>query len=146
MSTSNDHRDMIATVAIAAAWSDGSVCDNEKRALQRIMQHLGYPPETLAERLAASAAQHGLESLSVPEDPALRLQMMRYAMAVALADGSLEDSEKDFLERLTRHLGFSPQALRILEMEAEQLAAQQGLSGESSIISRVEALLPKSAL
>lgn len=142
--TQNPHSrsNIILAVALAAAWSDGSVCDNEKRALGAIMDHIGLSPEMLAQRLQSQVSPPSLESLEVPEDFAFRLELLRYAMAVSMADGSLESGELDFLRKLTSHLGVSPQALRILRLEAEGLAREQGEPGPESLLRRVQALLP----
>jgi uncharacterized tellurite resistance protein B-like protein len=146
MATSaNAYRELITTLILAAAWADGSVCDSEKQALQRIMLHLGYLPDEVSQRLAGDLVNPDLEKIPFPEDPCLRLEIVRYAMAVTMADGSLEPSEIDFLLRLTEHLGLSSQTLAILKLEADQLVEQGGAPGPASIVPRVEALLPESS-
>lgn len=129
-------------VAAAAAWSDGTVCPSEARALDVILDHLGFSdPErtSLQERLAREVT---LEEVATPDDPLTRLEMLRYAMAVTLADGSLEDRELDFLRRLVERMGLSQQALVILSLEADKLAAEGGTPSLETVATRVAALLP----
>jgi uncharacterized membrane protein YebE (DUF533 family) len=129
-------------VAFAAAWVDGSICDEEKQALHRVLLHLGYEPDEIAARLESTLEGPKLDTIERPKDLAVGLEMMRYALAVTLADGSLARHEVDFLVQLTAHLGLSKQALAILKLEAENLVGQADVPGLSSIVDRVEALLP----
>lgn len=144
MSQSNLHRDNIAAVAFAAAWADGSICDSEKEALDRVLVHLGFAPAEIQIRIAKAAEAPEPGSIEPPEDLAVRLEMMRYALAVTLADGSLARNEVDFLVQLAEQLGISSRALAILKVEAETLVGQRDVPGLSSIVGRVEALLPES--
>ena len=140
--TPHPHRKVIADIAFAAAWADGSVCDHEKQALDRIFVHLGYQRSEIMAKIQSAMERPSLDPIDLPDDPSVRLEIMRYALAVTLADGQLAETEVNFLAQLTTHLGISSQTLAILKGEAEILVGDRGGQGNYSLVERVEALLP----
>lgn len=130
--------DQIATVAFSAAWADGGFCDQEREILELILQTLGFAPQERRALIEASTSPPPLAD--PPEDISVRLVMMRYAMAVSLADGQLEAGEADFLVSLAKHLGISARAFGILKLEVQKMV---GSMANVDLLRRVEALLPQ---
>lgn len=141
MSQSHPHRDLIANVAFAAAWCDGGICDQEREVLDKVLTRLGYDASERAVRVDEAARPPEPSLAAPPEDFGVRLEMMRYALAVTLADSTLAEHEEQFLAHLAGHLGISGQALSILQVEAENLV---GALPTPDLLRRVEALLPDS--
>ncbi len=139
MSQSLPHRDLIANVAFAAAWCDGGICDQERQVLDQVLTRLGFDAAERASKVDEAARPPEPALAPPPEDFGVRLEMMRYALAVTLADNTLADHEEQFLARLAGHLGISGQALAILQVEAENLV---GALPTPDLLRRVEALLP----
>lgn len=139
---SHPQRFVIFDLALAAAWSDGAVCESEVQALVRVMEHLGYSADEISAWTSAPLEPRELTTLAIPAEPAARLEAVRYAMAVTMADGALEDSELQFLGRLAQHLKLNPQVLSLLCAEAQALVGRQGVTDTESFLRRVETLLP----
>lgn len=140
MSQSHPHRDLIANVVFAAAWCDGGICDQEREVLDRVLTRLGFDESERQARVEEAARPPEPALADPPEDFGVRLEMMRYALAVTLADNTLAAHEEQFLANLATHLGFSGQALAILQVEAESLV---GALPTPDQLHRVEALLPE---
>lgn len=138
MSQRHPAADLIAAVAFSAAWADGAFCQEERLILEVILQNLGLDPEERAQRIAASTSPPPW--VPPPEDLGVRLLMMRYAMAVSLADGQLESDEAEFLVKLAQHLGISGRAFGILKLEVQKMV---GSMADVDLLARVEALLPQ---
>lgn len=130
--------DQIATAAFSAAWADGSFCHQEKAILEVILENLGLESAERQARIEACTSPPPLAP--PPEDFSVRLLMMRYAMAVSLADGAIESGEAEFLVELAQHLGISARAFGILKLEVQKMV---GSLASVDLLQRVEALLPQ---
>jgi tellurite resistance protein len=143
MSFEDPQREAIAAVAFAAAWADGQVGDEEKQALDRILSRLGYKRSEIMARIGAALEGPKSDVIEVPVDEASAIEVMRYALAVTLADGMLSQDEVNFLVTLAAHLGINSSTLSALGQEAQKLLGSQPLSGPKSSANRVEVLLPE---
>ncbi len=139
----NRYRDATAAVLFAAAWCDGDISDFEKQALDRVLQKLGFSRAEIMQMIAAALEGPSQDAIEIPDEPELGPQVMRYALAVGLADGQLSENEVGFLAKLAGHLRLSSAALDALKAEAEGLVADHADTPQGSDrFDRVEALLP----
>lgn len=137
-------RDSISAICIAAAWSDGEISDFEKQALDRIHVQLGYSRAEIMERIGeASKSGPSGESVEIPNDEEAQQEFMRLALAVCLADGTVNQHEINFLSKLANFLSVSPAKLEELRQAAEGLLNPQDVRPESTAPDRIEALLPE---
>lgn len=143
MSSSDHYRDVIAAVVFSAAWADGSIGDEEKQALDRILIRLGYQRSEVMARISAALQGPQLDPIEIPVEPEAGLVIMRYALAVTLADGMLSQDEVGFLVKLAAHLGLDSATMSALGREAESLIGDRSTRTPLGIAERVEALLPK---
>lgn len=81
--------------------------------------------------------------IDVPDDEPTAVEILRYALAVMLADALLTQDEVNYLVKLAAHLKVGSAMLSALGREAEVLLAQIG-QDTASAVGRVEALLPNS--
>jgi hypothetical protein len=140
------YREAIASVIFAAAWADGTVADEEKQALDRVLSRLGYSRAEVMLLIGKALEGPRLEPIELPTEAPGTLEVMRYALAVTLADGSLSHTEITFLAQLASHLRLGSEALDALKGEAERLIGGRTASGPTSASQRVEALLPEGKL
>lgn len=143
-SSSDSYREVIAAVVFSAAWADGSIGDEEKQALDRILIRLGYQRSEVMARIAEALRGPQLDPIEIPIEPEAGLIIMRYALAVTLADGMLSQDEVNFLVKLADHLGLDSATMSALGREAETLIGDRSARAPAGIAERVEALLPKS--
>ena len=143
MSAKETHKDAVTAAIFAAAWADGSVGDQERVALTRILGLLGYSQPEIEERVASAMAGPCPDLIEVPDDEPTAVEILRYALAVMLADALLTQDEVNYLVKLAAHLKVGSAMLSALGREAEVLLAQVG-PDTASALGRVETLLPKS--
>lgn len=137
------YREAVATVVFAAAWADGNVGEQEQVALTRILGRLGFSEPELGERVRRALSGPCDAPIEAPfDDESAAVEMMRYALAVMLADGWLSQEEVNFLVKTAAHLKIGSATLSALGREAEKLVAQIG-QDRASAVERVEALLPE---
>lgn len=103
----------------AAAWADGQVDERDKTILDRVMVSLGIPREKIMELIPRVEATPQGEPQDVPEDPALRHEMMLYTLALCFSDEALVPAETDYLQRLSARLAISAEQLVELRARAE---------------------------
>ncbi len=115
----------IAATIFAAAWADGVVTDQEKMALDRVLVELGFDRGEIMNRIARALEAPKWDPIPMPEDTALKERVMRYALAVCLADGALNEDEVNFLHRLAEYLKMSAQSLNQLKVTAEKVMADR---------------------
>lgn len=138
------YREAVTAVIFAAAWADGQVGEQEQVALTRILARLGYPePEREALVAQALIGPSAVLPIEVSADATTAIEIMRYALAVMLADGLLSQEEVNFVVGAAARLKIDSATLSALGREAEKLLAQIG-SDTASAVDRVEALLPES--
>ncbi|MGE0494694.1 MAG: DUF533 domain-containing protein [Vulcanimicrobiota bacterium] len=103
----------------AAAWADGQVDERDKTILDRVMVSLGIPREKIMEFIPRVEATPQGEPQDVPDDPALRQEMMLYTLALCFSDEALVPAETDYLQRLAARLAISAEQLVELRARAE---------------------------
>lgn len=137
------YRESISAICIAAAWSDGHMEEFEKQALDRVHVQLGFDRAEIMERigLAAKSGPSG-ESVEIPNDPQAQQEFMRFALAVCLADGTINDHEVVFLSKLANFLSITPQKLEELKSAAEKLLNPSKAALDDRPPDRIDALLP----
>lgn len=118
-------KDSIAATIFAAAWADGEISDEEKMALDRVLVELGFQRSEIMERIAGALQAPKWDPIPMPEDAALKERVMRYALAVCLADAALNEDEVNFLHKLAEYLKISAQSLDKLKAEAERVMASK---------------------
>jgi tellurite resistance protein len=140
----HEYSESISAICIAAAWSDGDLGDYEKQALDRIHVQLGYSRAQIMERIG-DATKNGPsgESVEIPNDEEAQFEFMRLALAVCLADGTVNQHEVNFLSKLAQFLSVSPEKLEELRQAAEGLLNPQDVKQDDHVPERIEALLPE---
>ena len=143
MKTLHPFRESISAICIAAAWTKGSINDQEKMALDRIHVQLGFSrAETMD--LIGQALESGPsgENIAIPGDPEVQKEFMRFALAVCFADGFLDPHEVNFLAKLANFLALPPNVLQELRDKAEAIVKPTDRA-EISTPARLDALLPE---
>ena len=138
------YRDSISAICIAAAWSDGTLGEMEKQALDRIHVMLEYPRYEIMERIG-DAVKNGPsgESVDIPNDESIQLEFMRFALVVCLADGDINQHEVNFLSKLAGFLSVSREKLEYLKQKAQNLLNPGQTDRQYTAPERLEALLPE---
>ncbi|MCA9792950.1 MAG: DUF533 domain-containing protein [Candidatus Eremiobacteraeota bacterium] len=103
----------------AAAWADGQVDERDKTILDRVMVSVGIPREKIMELIPRVEASPQGEPQDVPEDPALRQEMMLYSLALCFSDEALVPTETEYLQRLAARLSITADQLVELRNRAD---------------------------
>jgi tellurite resistance protein len=121
-------QEAFAGILLCASACDGHIADEEAQGLWTITARMklfeNYTAEKfngMMNRLVGGLKRQGVEKLMQRCSSALPQQLQETAFAAAcdivLADGVVEDEEKEFLQDLQRELGISgDQALTIVEV------------------------------
>lgn len=110
------------------------------------MLRLGFQLAEIESKIGAALEGPQPAALDLPADKASALEIMRYALAVMLADGSLSQEEVTFLIKLGAQLGVDSATLSSLGREAERLLSARTAHGGRSSIEKIDALLPETSL
>jgi hypothetical protein len=110
------------------------------------MLRLGFERAEIEFRMDAAVGGPQPAALDLPADKASALEIMRYALAVMLADGSLSQEEVTFLIKLGAQLGVDSATLSSLGREAERLLSARTANLGRSSLEKIDALLPEASL
>ncbi len=103
---------------VQLARADGRIHETERRVLDRFAQHLGISVRK-AKRYRRICRRCVAE---FPEDPQRQLTLLKMLARIAFADGTLQDSERRFFERLVDDFSVSRTCLAQVLEEAETSA------------------------
>lgn len=113
-------REQIALACLAAAFADSRLDESERQRIRRLITDLGGVdvPQLFRSTLDRRVEPEQLAaSLTTPESRRTAYQM---ASLVVQADGSPNDAEEAYLERLRNALGLSEAAAAGIRLETEQ--------------------------
>ena len=122
MNLPDAERDAIVTLSFLAAISDGDRDAEEQSRLERVIADLGIQDvPALLERLRSGAfdVASAAREITTPDGRQVAYEM---AMSVCYADGDLNATERDFLERLRLELGLTDAEIAEAGLEARALA------------------------
>jgi len=121
-----DEQKALLTIALCAAFADGTKADAERDEIRRITESL---PGAAELNLAALYQDVLLRRVTVEGASAklatTELRQLAYELAAGVcdADGTQSTPERDFLSGLRAHLGLAAAAARDIDAKAEALAA-----------------------
>ena len=130
----NDEQKALLTIALAAAFADGTGTDAERREIRRISESLpgaadlnlpALYQDVLLKRANVEAAAR---TLTTPETRELAYEL---AAGVCDADGAQSDPERAFLASLRAALGMSGATAQAIDATAEALATAPLAAGSS---------------
>lgn len=139
MNLPDTERDAIVTLSFLAAISDGDRDAEEQSRLERVIADLGIDDvPALLERLRSGAFDVASAAREITTADG-RQTAYEIAMSVCYADGDLNATERDFLERLRLELALSDAEIAEAGLDARALAMaplpgpELGLSPPSSV-------------
>ena len=142
MNLPDAERDAIVTLSFLAAISDGDRDAEEQSRLERVIANLGIDDvPALLERLRSGAFDiaSAVHEITTTDGKQAAYET---ALSVCYADGDLNATERDFLERLRLELGLTDAEIAEAGLEARALAMaplpgpELGLSAPSSVAMR----------
>jgi len=109
----DQERQAVLTLAIMAAFADGTAESAERTELKRAAESMSLGGDVDASAAFQDAEQKRVsldDTVAVLSSPEARRLAYQLAVGVCHADGSLSDAERAFLFSLQEKLGFDPQA------------------------------------
>ncbi len=124
-----DYLTMVASLASA----DGVVQAEELDALRALGNRLALPPEKMTDVVLAAGqreAHHSKKAIERLRGSELRFKLLADALAIALADGSVDPGEDEAIRGLAKQLGVRDDQLAALRKVADAVkkAAAEGAS------------------
>lgn len=114
----DDNEKALVKTLVKAIWADGTMAGEEREMLGGILAQLGASPEEVMEVGKMLQAPPDLEDIreQVP-DYESRCDILKFVLAMALADGRVNISELRFLNKMAQTLEIKPDDVERLKNE-----------------------------